>query len=115
MFNARQPSLPFGTYHRPMTEAPPRPLTRPLCVGLICGAALLCLPPSGFAEPIWISNMTSVARFQSLFDVLDNDHLGTYVGAADQDDELAVLAADLREAVQADLIAAMWARNGSGR
>jgi len=34
-----------------MIQTPRGPLTRPLRVALICGAAVLCLPPSGLAEP----------------------------------------------------------------
>ena len=34
-----------------MINTPRGPLTPPLRVALLCGAAVLCLPPSGFAAP----------------------------------------------------------------
>ena len=53
-----------------MIPSPRGPLTRPLRVALLCGAAVLCLPPAGFAEPIGVSNRAAVrlASFMGMAD-----------------------------------------------
>jgi len=79
-----------------------RPVTRQLGAALTFATAVLCIPTQGFAGPIGLSNMASVA-VQDVRAVPDTDGLGAYVGAGYQGDLFAVLADDLRDSARAAL------------
>jgi hypothetical protein len=85
-----------------------RPLTRQLLIALVLGAAALCLPTTGLAGPIALTDLAGVAGRGNLtaisgsFGSHDNDGAGTYSPAAHLRDEWAVLADNLRERSRAD-------------
>ena len=97
-----------------MIRLPLWPVTRPLCVALVCGAAVLCLPTAGFSWPLGDLEDPRPRGYRGDLDVfsigipsfsgvLDDDGPGVSVWAAHQSDELAMLAAALRDDVRPDL------------
>jgi PEP-CTERM motif len=85
-----------------------RPLTRQLPIALLLGAAALCLPTTGLAGPIALTDVAGVAGrsfptvIPGFFGSHDNDGSGTYSPAAHLRDEWAVLADNVRERSRAD-------------